>query len=210
MGFETSGTVTHAPRRGAPTSGIAKVLVETDDLILRGGVKLSVPRSAIRDAVAKGTQVTVRYDGGVITLELGDAAAKFAKKVVEPPKSRLEKMGIGPEMRVVVRHSSDRALAAEITEVGATVAARAKRGEERCVIEFVESDAQLARIADAAALLAQDGALWVIHPKGADGVKDTAVFAAGKVAGLTAVKVARFSGTHTAEKLVIPVAARRT
>lgn len=54
-----------------------------------------------------------------------------------------------------------------------------------------------------------DGAIWVIHPKGAESkVKDTDIFAAAKKIGLTATKVVRFSDTHTAEKLVIPVANR--
>ena len=39
-------------------------------------------------------------------------------------------------------------------------------------------------------------------------VKDTDIFAAGKTVGLTATKVARFSETHTAEKLVILLAKR--
>jgi hypothetical protein len=39
-------------------------------------------------------------------------------------------------------------------------------------------------------------------------VKDTDVFVEAEKAGLTATKVARFSETHTAEKLVIPVAKR--
>jgi hypothetical protein len=43
-----------------------------------------------------------------------------------------------------------------------------------------------------------------VHPKGKDGVKDTAIFAAGRAAGLVAIKVARVSGTHSAEKLVRP------
>lgn len=56
--------------------------------------------------------------------------------------------------------------------------------------------------------LAPNGARWVVHPKGHDGVTDTDVFPAAKKAGLTYTKVARFSATHTAEKLVIPKASR--
>jgi len=49
----------------------------------------------------------------------------------------------------------------------------------------------------------------VIHAKGkAAAFKDVDVFAAAKKAGLVDVKVASFSGTHTAEKLVVPVKMR--
>ncbi len=70
----------------------------------------------------------------------------------------------------------------------------------------VETTAHLPKIARALPALAPNGALWVVHPKGAGGVPDTAVFAAAKEAGLTYTKVARFSATHTAEKLVRPKA----
>jgi hypothetical protein len=54
----------------------------------------------------------------------------------------------------------------------------------------------------------RNGAIWVVHPKGKGALRDTEIFAAAQQVGLTATKVARFSATHTAEKLVIPVARR--
>jgi hypothetical protein len=53
----------------------------------------------------------------------------------------------------------------------------------------------------------EDGTL-VVHPKGRHGVAGTSIFAAATAAGLACTKVARFSGTHTAEKLVVPRSAR--
>ena len=50
--------------------------------------------------------------------------------------------------------------------------------------------------------------LWVVHPRGDRAIADTVIFAAARKAGLTYTKVVRFSSTDTAEKLVIPVAAR--
>ena len=51
-------------------------------------------------------------------------------------------------------------------------------------------------------------AIWVVHARGNAHVADTVIFAAAKAAGLTYTKVVRCSDTDTAEKLVIPVAAR--
>ncbi len=48
----------------------------------------------------------------------------------------------------------------------------------------------------------------MIRPKGTPEIKDVDVIAAGKAAGLVDGKVASFSATHTAEKLVIPVGKR--
>jgi hypothetical protein len=53
-----------------------------------------------------------------------------------------------------------------------------------------------------------DGAIWVIHRKGPTGIADTTIYSRAKALGLTYVKVARVSDTHTAEKLVRPVASR--
>ncbi len=54
-----------------------------------------------------------------------------------------------------------------------------------------------------------NGAIWVVHRKGKDApLKYVEVFAAGRSAGLVDNKVASFSATHTAERLVIPRADR--
>ena len=57
--------------------------------------------------------------------------------------------------------------------------------------------------------ITQNGAVWVLHPKGRRDLKDTDVMAAGKAAGLVDNKVARVSETLSALRFVIPKAARR-
>jgi hypothetical protein len=56
--------------------------------------------------------------------------------------------------------------------------------------------------------LAPAGAIWVLRPKGHARITERAVMTAGRDAGLVDTKVVRFSGTHTAEKFVIPRARR--
>jgi hypothetical protein len=72
----------------------------------------------------------------------------------------------------------------------------------------VESEKDLDRIGRAMKAMTDNGAIWVVHRKGPSGVADTTIFAAAKALGLTYTKVARVSDTHTAEKLVRPVASR--
>ncbi len=76
--------------------------------------------------------------------------------------------------------------------------------EVKCRVRVVEKGT--AREADGTV----DGAIWVVHPKGPTGIADTAIFAKAKELGLTATKVARVSDTLTAEKLVRPLASRRS
>jgi hypothetical protein len=207
MGLELTAHAQVTPTGGKKQSGEVKVLLETDELILRGAIRLKVRRGNVREARAKGGIVTIRSADHIIALTVGDAAGKFVAKLLEAPKSRLDKMGIAAAMRVVVLSVDDDAFHDELAAVGASVTARAGKSEALIVLG-VSTAAQLPRVAACATSLAPDGALWVVHPKGVAGVKDTDIFAVAKQSGLTYTKVARFSETHTAEKLVIPKSAR--
>jgi hypothetical protein len=56
--------------------------------------------------------------------------------------------------------------------------------------------------------IASDGAIWTIRPKGRSDLTEAMVIAAGREAGLTDIKIARISDTHTGMKFVIPLARR--
>ena len=67
----------------------------------------------------------------------------------------------------------------------------------------------LGRLAALSQALQPAGALWVVRRKGQGApVTEAESMAAGKAAGLVDTKVVGFSETHTAERYVIPVAAR--
>ena len=207
MGLELTARVTLTPAGAAAQTGDAKVLLESDELILRGAVRARIPRGDVRDATTRAGVVTVRYAAGTLTLKLGTDAPKFVKKLLEPVKSRCEKMGISAGSRAVVLGIDDPDLGAELTALGVTVTSRAG-ASERLILLAVTTPRDLTKIGTAAKSLATDGALWVVHPKGVAGVKDTDIFATARSAGLTYTKVARFSETHTAERLVVPKLSR--
>jgi hypothetical protein len=56
--------------------------------------------------------------------------------------------------------------------------------------------------------LKRDGSIWVVWPKGRQELKENDIIVAAKDAGLVDVKVIKFSETHSALKLVIPLARR--
>ncbi len=207
MGLELTARVTLALADAVVQTGDSKVLLEGDELILRGAVRARIRRADVHDATANAGVVTVRLTGGTLTLALDVDAVKFVKKLLEPPKSRLEKLGVVAGARVAVIGVDDGTLGAELAAMGVTVATRAA-ANEGLILLGVTTARDLPKIGSAAKFLAADGALWVVHPKGVAGVKDVDVFAAAKNAGLTYTKVARFSDTHTAEKLVRPKASR--
>ncbi len=72
-----------------------------------------------------------------------------------------------------------------------------------------DSSAELAALTSFVARLRPNGAIWVVSRKGkAATVRDVEVIAAAKGAGLVDNKVVSFSETHTALRLVIPLAHR--
>ena len=208
MGLELSGRARLAPKGGSVTEGAAKIHLETDHLIVRGEVRAKIPLADILEVTVRGETVTVRHAGGMLSVTVGGVAQKFAERLVAPPKSRLEKMEIGEGATVVVLNFRNSEFTAELDAINAVVSTRAKADSELIVLG-VEMPSDLPRIGAAAKSLSPTGALWVIHPKGIDGVQDTAIFGRATEAGLTYTKVARFSETHTAEKLVIPKSKRK-
>ena len=208
MGLELAGRARLAPKGSSVTEGAAKIHLEPDHLIVRGEVRARIPRSDILEVTVRGETVTVRHAGGMLSVTLGGVAQKFAERLVAPPKSRLEKMEISEGASVVVLNFRNPEFITELRAINAIVSTRAKADSELIVLG-VENAGDLPRIAAAAKSLAPAGALWVIHPKGVDGVKDTAIFGHATETGLTYTKVARFSETHTAEKLVIPKSKRK-
>jgi hypothetical protein len=209
MGYETKCRV-----RVTDSSGVreadATVLLETDDLVVRGEARVTIPRRAIQDVTTRGDELTVVSPRVTVVMTLGaGAVAKWAKKVQEPPKRLIDKLDVKPTAKAWLFAIDDESLIAQVTER----AAQTTRGTSASVCDVVfvgvENDKQLDRIDRAAKSMKDDGAIWVVHPKGTAGVADTTIFARAKSLGLTYTKVARVSDTHTAEKLVRPVASRK-
>src|SRR5919109_5505496 len=97
MGAEAKCTLTFGK-----TKADGKALLETDALIFRGGdVRLSVPYKSISRVEAASGALRVTFSDGVAVFAIGDAAPKWAAKILNPP-SRLDKLGVKREHRVLV------------------------------------------------------------------------------------------------------------
>ncbi len=213
MGLETNCTLRLGRDEFAGTAHL-----DSAALAFRGGAKLAVALNTVKSAdVEKAGELRVTHGGGTFSLLLGDRATaeKWALKI-RYPKSLIDKLGLKPESRVAV-------LGVEDAEFHTQAAARlksppitklpAKPAAAGAGLDFIfypaDSEAELARLAELKRHLAPTGAIWIVSLKGkAARVKDTDVMRAAKAAGLVDNKVCGFSATHTALKLVIPVAAR--
>src|SRR5262249_54855236 len=131
-------------------------------------------------------------------------------KLEEAPKRLIDKLDVKPGAKVWLFDIDDEPLIAQVAERTTSIARG--RSASACDVVFVHvaSEKEVPRPGRALAATKDDGAIWVVHRKGAAGVADTAIFAKAKSLGLTYTKVARVSDRDTAEKLVRPVASRRS
>jgi len=167
-----------------------KALLETSEVLFRGGFRLKIPFQDIRAMDATGGKLTVQFPEGSAVFHLGAAAEKWAARIRNPP-SRLDKLGVkaGTKVRLMGRRDDD--FRRELSERGAAVVGSSP---ELVFLAVREKDdlVELAHLADAR--------VWVIYPKGIQAIRESDVRAAGLAAGMVDVKVCAFSPTQTALK----------
>ena len=208
MGYETKCRV-RVVDNGATREADATVLLETDELIVRGDARARLRRADIRRITRRAGAVTVTSPRATITLSLGEPAAeRWAKKLGEGPKPLIDKLDVKPQAAVLLIGQHDEGLCAQLAERTSDVSESPRAKNRDVVFVDVRGAADMDRIDRANSAIADHGAIWVVHPKGPNGVADTAIYARAKALGLTYTKVARVSDTLTAEKLVRPVASR--
>lgn len=208
MGYEAKCRARVDDGSGTVREADATVLLETDELIVRGEARVRIPRASIQRVASRAGVVTVTSPQATVSLTLGDGADKWQKKLLEAPKRLIDKLDVKPDAKVWLWHVDDEALAAQLAERTSHLSGGSSASSCDVVFVGVESERDLARIDRAAKAITDSGAIWVVHRKGPSGVADTTIYARAKTLGLTYTKVARVSETHTAEKLVRPVATR--
>jgi hypothetical protein len=205
-------------------SSRGKALLETTELVFRGDFRVVIPLHDIRSLDADASALTVSWGARdarkkqTLVLELGADARKWAERIRNPP-SRLDKLGVKATSTVALiggkracaADEDLRAFVAEVEARGARVVKSAPTGSEGDLVVFlvVEAREDLAKVAELVGALRTGGALWTLRRKGAGAaVTEGDVRSAARGAGLADVKVAAFSDERTADKFVVPIAAR--
>lgn len=121
----------------------------------------------------------------------------------------LDKLGIRPGMRIALIDIDDPEIRSLIAGRTSDLTDGWPRADTDIVLLGADSPAALEPLEALATRLRPNGAIWVVSRKGkAATLRDVHVIDAAKSAGLVDNKVASFSATHTALRLVIPVARR--
>jgi hypothetical protein len=123
----------------------------------------------------------------------------------------LDKLGVKPGSKVAIVDLDDKGFISLLKQRTTDIV----RGRPRTPVDLVfmgASDAaDLRRLKDIKKWIEPNGAIWVVRPKGGRAaIKDTDVIAAGLAAGLVDNKIASFSDTQGAMRLVFRLRDRPT
>jgi hypothetical protein len=202
MGLEADCTA----RLGGKASA-GRLQLETLELIFQSERRLRIPLAAIKTAQARRGWLEVSHAGGRAAFELGRDAEKWALRI-RYPKSRIDKLGVKPGMRVAVLGVEDTTFLRELGERTDDVTSGKPRKDSDYVFVQMSDRADTARLGVLRKSIKPEGGIWVIWPKGRKEFREDDVRAAGPSLGLVDVKVVSFSDTLSGLKMVIPVALR--
>jgi hypothetical protein len=175
-----------------------KAQLETDYLLFRGPERFKINLGDLTQVKAESGVLKLEFSGGPAELELGAAAEKWARKILNPP-SLMDKLGVKPGLMVRLVGEFDPEFRMQVAERKASTVAK---GKSNLLFLAAARSLELNQIQKLKANLEPGGALWVIYPKGVPQIKEIQVIEAGRAAGMKDVKVAKFSATHTALKFV--------
>jgi hypothetical protein len=120
----------------------------------------------------------------------------------------LDKLGVKAGMRVALVDVEDPAFEAELAGRGAVLAEPAPGLD--MLFYRVDRPGDLNRIGELRGLIHDAGAIWILRTKGAGlTVRDVDVIEAGRLFDLVDNKIASFSDTLAAMRLVVPLNQRR-
>ena len=171
-------------------SSEGKALLESAEVLFRGGFRLKIPFQSITALEAANGKLKIQFAEGSATFHLGPAAEKWVAKIRNPP-SRLDKLGVKPGTKVHLINKHDEDFRRELAQRGAVLS----KSKPDLVFLSVKNKDQLVELA-----YLTGSPVWVIYPKGVQAVTENDVIAAGRSVGFADIKVASFSATHTALK----------
>lgn len=125
------------------------------------------------------------------TLGFGRPRTRLPMEAENGDRPVVDKLGIRSGMRVAFIGVADEDLAALVAARTPLVSTLLPRTPVEMVLFGAESEFALKRLRDIAPLVATEGSLWVLWPRGAEHLGHTHVRQAGLAAGLVDVKAAR-------------------
>jgi hypothetical protein len=198
MGREAICECTHGD-----TTAKVKVLLESEELILRGSIRMRAPLRELQDVRVEDECLCFNLDKQhSIQLRLGAAVAEsWAKKIKSPPPSLADKLGITGKVVRTIGPVSDRALYSAICS-----AAQVRAENPDFILAQVDTPQSLAATLRAAkSQLARSIPIWLVYRKGpGHPINEAGIRTILRAQGLMDTKVASVSEHLTALRFNIP------
>jgi hypothetical protein len=202
LGQELPCTVHFA---GQTSSG--RALLETSGLLFRGDIRLKIPFVSIKELRAEGGDLRIRTEKGWAIFQIGPKADQWRERILHP-KSLLEKLGVKPGEKVSLIGRLGPHFEKNLKAHGAILTYAKSTVATPWTFLAADSRDDLSKVPRLRKSMKDAAALWIVYPKDLKSITERDVRGAGLNAGLTDVKVASFSPTHTALKFVIPKSSR--
>jgi hypothetical protein len=203
MGNELPCTLRH---QGQSFSG--KALLESSEILFRGGTRLKIPLNTVTAIHAADGELHVRTKDGLAVFELGlKAAAQWQQKITNP-KSVLEKLGVRAGQSVSLFGTFPSAFLSDLKKQGAKTINNKLSKDSRWIFFLASEKQELTKLSPIAKQIRGATALWLVYPKGQTFITESDVRSAGLKAGLVDVKVVSCSPTLTALKFVLRKSSR--
>jgi hypothetical protein len=181
-----------------------KALLETDEIILRGGIRRRIPFSEIKNVKANGDRLCFTVGGEPIELDLGPAAAKWATAIASPPPTLARKLGITDQIIVrILGECCDETLREALAEA-ASIATGHATGNAGLIVACVDSTKSLhSALRDAKAQLLKGVPIWMVYAKGpGHAINEASIRTLLRENGLIDTKVASVSAEFTALRFI--------
>ena len=141
-----------------------KALLETNEIIFRGEMRLKIPLVSLKSIIARGGDLHLKWPEGSAVFELGDHAEKWAHKILHP-KSTLEKLGIKPGLVISTLGMADGNFAKDVRRTAGSFSDAKPLRNSDLIFFGAEKAAELVRAGKLASSLASAGALWIVYPQ---------------------------------------------
>ncbi|MGA9669061.1 MAG: hypothetical protein WBQ94_07630 [Terracidiphilus sp.] len=178
-----------------------KALLETNEIILRGGMRKRVPFSEINEVSIQGDKLCFKLNNERVQLVLGASSAeKWATAISSPPPALSKKLGITKTSVVrVIGEVPDEKLQEALAE-----AARISSKDANLIVAYVDSPESLhAALRDAKAQLVSGVPIWMVYAKGpGHAINETAIRSLLRENGMIDTKVASVSAKYTALRFI--------
>lgn len=188
----------------------AKVLLESEEIIIRGVERMKISFREMKSLSAKNGSLSFRFDAETISIMVGEKAEKWLEKI-KNPKNVLDKLGVRPDSRVSIVNIADKKFTKDVEKRTKDVSISKAAKDSDLIFYEANSPKEIEQLSSLKKCIKPNGGIWVVSLKGkAATIKDIEVMKLGKQCGLVDNKVVGFSETHTALKFVIPLENRKT